>query len=134
MVIPQPPLSADALVKVALVLPFSAGDYPLYQDTVKLQPGGLSSRSEMFVGFYEGILLAVDSLKNLGYRIDLHVFDSERKSENVYWISEEINRLHPDLIIGPVYASIYRDMSDQLSDKTIPLVYPISSRSENLAE
>ena len=134
MVIPESPLSADALVKVALVLPFSAGDYPLYQDTVKLQPGGLSSRSEMFVGFYEGILLAVDSLKNLGYRIDLHVFDSERKSENVYWISEEINRLHPDLIIGPVYASIYRAMSDQLSDKSIPLVYPLSSRSENLAE
>ncbi|MDE5611365.1 MAG: LysM peptidoglycan-binding domain-containing protein, partial [Odoribacter sp.] len=124
MWIAEVPVPTDAFVKIALLLPFSAGDYPLYDDTVKFQPMSLSARSEMFVGFYEGILLAVDSLKSLGYRVDLHVFDTERKSENVYGISEEINRLQPDLVIGPVYASTYRVMAGQLSSKNIPLVYP----------
>ncbi|MDE5612772.1 MAG: hypothetical protein K2I90_12240, partial [Odoribacter sp.] len=35
---------------------------------------------------------------------------------------------------GPVYASTYRVMAGQLSSKNIPLVYPLSSRSENLGE
>lgn len=125
-------MPANPFVKIALLLPFSAKDYPLYLDSLGgYQSVTISSRSEQFISFYEGILLAVDSLKNQGYKIDLHVFDTERSSEKMYMMAEEINRLHPDLIIGPVYGSVYKTMADNLADKSIPMVYPLSSRSEN---
>lgn len=125
----------DSCVKVALLLPLSAGDYPVYQDSLSaLQPVTLSARAEMFIGFYEGILLAVDSLKSSGYRIDLHVFDTERSNERIQLIADEINRLQPDLILGPIYASLYRGMAERLDDKNIPLVYPLSSRSEDFGK
>lgn len=128
-------MPGNPFVKVALLLPFSAGDYPWYTDTL----GGslsvnISARSEQFIGFYEGVLLAVDSLKNQGYKIDLHVFDTERSSEKAFLLAEEINRLNPDLIIGPVYGSVYKGIADNLINKEIPLVYPLSSRSESFGE
>lgn len=128
-------MPANPFVKVALLLPFSAKDYPLYQDSLKsYQSVSISSRSEQFISFYEGILLAVDSLKNQGYKIDLHVFDTERNSEKMLTMSDEINRLNPDLIIGPVYGSVYKTMAENLDNKEIPMIYPLSSRSENFGE
>jgi len=123
---------AEPFVKIVLLLPLSARKYPVYQDSLEeRQTVTLSSRSEMFIGFYEGILLAVDSLKNKGYKIDLHVFDTERSSDKMYMLAHEIDLLRPDLIIGPVYGSVYKALADNLKNKQIPLVYPLSSRSEN---
>ncbi|MDE6451191.1 MAG: LysM peptidoglycan-binding domain-containing protein, partial [Odoribacter sp.] len=125
----------DSFVKIALLLPLSAGDYPVYQDSLSaFQPVNLSARAEMFIGFYEGVLLAVDSLKSLGYRIELHVFDTERSNERIQLIADEINRLQPDLILGPIYASLYRGMAERLDNKNIPLIYPLSSRSEDFGK
>lgn len=125
----------NPFVKVALLLPFSAREYPNYADTL----GGkqwvdISPRSEQFVNFYEGILLAVDSLKNLGYKVELHIFDTERSGEKMYEIAGDINRLRPDLIIGPVYGSVYKAMAENLDNTDIPMVYPLSSRSESFGE
>ena len=128
-------MPADPFVKVALLLPFSAKDYPAYIDSMEfMQPITISPRSEQFLGFYEGVLLAVDSLKNRGYKIDLHVYDTERNSDKMYEISEQVNRLRPDMIIGPVYGSVYKAMADYLENKGIPMVYPLSSRSESFGE
>jgi hypothetical protein len=84
----------------------------------------------MFVSFYEGMLLAVDSLKSRGYHIDLHVFDTERKVEKAMFLAESLNHLQPDLIIGPVYASVHKVLAEQLMNKRVPLIYPLSTRGE----
>lgn len=118
-------------VKVALLLPFSAKDYPVFVDTlVEKMPVQISARSEQFISFYEGVLLAVDSLKNQGYKVNLKVFDTERSAEKMYTMVDEIDRFHPDLIIGPVYGSVYKALMDDLTNKNIPVIYPLSSRSE----
>ena len=67
-------MPVDPFVKVALLLPFSAKDYPVFVDTlVEKMPVQISARSEQFISFYEGVLLAVDSLKNQGYKVNLKV-------------------------------------------------------------
>ena len=124
-------MPVDPFVKVALLLPFSAKDYPVFVDTlVEKMPVQISARSEQFISFYEGVLLAVDSLKNQGYKVNLKVFDTERSAEKMYTMVDEIDRLHPDLIIGPVYGSVYKALMDDLTNKNIPVIYPLSSRSE----
>ena len=124
-------MPVDPFVKVALLLPFSVKDYPVFVDTlVEKMPVQISARSEQFISFYEGVLLAVDSLKNQGYKVNLKVFDTERSAEKMYTMVDEIDRFHPDLIIGPVYGSVYKALMDDLTNKNIPVIYPLSSRSE----
>ena len=124
-------MPVDPFVKVALLLPFSAKDYPVFVDTlVEKMPVQISARSEQFISFYEGVLLAVDSLKKQGYKVNLKVFDTERSAEKMYTMVDEIDRFHPDLIIGPVYGSVYKALMDDLTNKNIPVIYPLSSRSE----
>ena len=124
-------MPVDPFVKVALLLPFSAKDYPVFVDTlVEKMPVQISARSEQFISFYEGVLLAVDSLKNQGYKVNLKVFDTERSAEKMYTMVDEIDRFHPDLILGPVYGSVYKALMDDLTNKNIPVIYPLSSRSE----
>jgi LysM repeat protein len=125
-------LPSASYVKIALLLPLSAGEYPSYPDS--LQPGQsvtISSRSEQFISFYEGVLLAVDSLKNKGYKIDLHVFDTERNVEKSCQLARRLNEWQPDLVLGPVYGSEYKALADNLENKNIPLIYPLSSRAEH---
>ena len=78
-------MPVDPFVKVALLLPFSAKDYPVFVDTlVEKMPVQISARSEQFISFYEGVLLAVDSLKNQGYKPEGFRYRTECR-ENVYY-------------------------------------------------
>lgn len=126
-------ISPESLVKVALLLPFFAQEYPLFRESEGGMPMNISARSEQFVSFYEGILLAVDSLKNKGYKIDLHVFDTQRGEEKMSEMADELNSLQPDLIIGPVYASMYRNLIARIENRRVPVVYPLSSRRESFS-
>lgn len=110
-------------VKVALLLPLYAKNV----DSTKI-----SGKAEPFVFFYEGILMAADSLKKKGMNIDLMVYDTERDTRNVAEIANELNQVNPDLIIGPVYSSTYKTLMDNLNNRNIPVVYPLSNRLENL--
>lgn len=75
-------------VRVALLLPFYLNnnqypeEKPVVLDSLAVdqqeEKWNLYSKSEPFVQFYEGILMAVDSLKKAGYSVDLQVFDTER--------------------------------------------------------
>ena len=124
----------NSFVKVALVLPLHAKEYPTYRDSLpESQAVKITARAEQFLNFYEGILLAVDSLKKMGRQVHLHVFDSEKNPAKMQFLADELNRLVPDLIIGPVYSPVAKMLADNLEYKNIPIVYPLSSRGDNLS-
>ena len=75
----------------------------------------------------------MDSLKNQGYKVNLKVFDTERSAEKMYTMVDEIDRFHPDLIIGPVYGSVYKALMDDLTNKNIPVFIPYLPEVKNLA-
>ena len=134
----NPFIPDNKYIKVAVLLPFYASEnmrMNMRADTMEAEKDRkrILPKSTQFVYFYEGLLLAVDSLKKNGYKIDLHVYDTEKNTEKMYRITEQINALSPDLIIGPVYASEYRVIAENLINKNIPLIYPLSSRSENFS-
>ena len=130
-------------VKVALMLPLYVKEnkLPLSEEEIPVDTLGvnirnehwrLSSRTEPFLQFYQGVLMAVDSLKRLGYTIDLYVYDTERDPNTVQRLVGELNLLSPDLIIGPVYANTYKAVAEQLGNRTIPMIFPLSSRGGDL--
>ena len=126
-------------VKVALMLPLYVKEnkLPLSEEEIPVDTLGvnirnerwrLSSRTEPFLQFYQGVLMAVDSLKRLGYTIELHVYDTERDPNTVQSLVGELNLLSSDLIIGPVYPNTYKAVAEQLGNRTIPMIFPLSSR------
>ena len=116
-------MPVDPFVKVALLLPFSAKDYPVFVDTlVEKMPVQISARSEQFISFYEGVLLAVDSLKNQGYKVNLKVFDTERSAEKMYTMVDKIDRFHPDLIIDRENIIILPTTKEAEVSKILPVL------------
>ncbi len=84
-------------------------------------------RSENFVRFYEGVLLAVDSLQRAGMNVQLHVFDTNQEQAVV----DSIMRLDVfrkmDLIIGPVYPELQGSVVRFANMNRIPMVSPLSA-------
>jgi LysM repeat protein/ABC-type branched-subunit amino acid transport system substrate-binding protein len=139
-VIPCIPSSDDqAIYNVALLLPFFAlmtnEEMGIPLDTiaeegtyVPLQrQQGLRGKS--FAEFYEGFLLAVDSMKNTGFSVNLHIYDTERDTMKTKKIVRDLSLIQPDLIIGPVYSEDVRIAGRLAKYSEINLVSPLSSRT-----
>jgi LysM repeat protein len=86
--------------------------------------------SENFIHFYEGVLLAVDSLQQMGIRVELNVFDTEQKASKVKTLvhSGKLDRM--DLIIGPVFPGEQKEIADFAQKNQVPVVTPLSSSDE----
>lgn len=80
-------------INVAVMLPFM-----LKENGTNAQQ---SIRAALFTEYYEGFLLAVDSLKRQGYSINLYAYDTERSIERVRSILDEPIMTTMDLIIAP---------------------------------
>uniref|UniRef100_UPI003216E153 PBP1 and LysM peptidoglycan-binding domain-containing protein n=1 Tax=uncultured Draconibacterium sp. TaxID=1573823 RepID=UPI003216E153 len=127
-------LNREDLVIDSLAL-FSEEEVEIAQDTIiemeerkelfKQFYGG----SENFVQFYEGVLMAVDSLQNAGVSVRLNVFDTQRKADSIrqYIATDEF--LATDLIIGPIYESVQREVAQVAAKNRIPIISPLASQS-----
>lgn len=84
-------------------------------------------RSENFIHFYEGVLLAADSMKRAGMDIQLHVYDTNQKRYVVDSLvrSGSLNGL--DLIIGPTFPELQKTVADFALKNRIPVISPLSS-------
>src|SRR5690554_385475 len=85
--------------------------------------------SENYLKFYEGVLLAVDSLQRAGMHIVLHVFDTQQNPAEIRKHIYSPNFLNTDLIIGPVFPNIQDEVAAIAAKNRIPLVSPLSAQS-----
>jgi LysM repeat protein len=86
-----------------------------------------------FLEFYEGALLAVESLVGSGVSINLRVIDTERNPALVQQIIREPGFNNMDLIIGPVYPENMKIVADWARWNQVNVVSPLTSRTELLA-
>ena len=100
-------------IKAAIILPLMLDD-------------SISSDQMKMVEFYEGVLLALDSLKKQGVSIDLHVYDSGDKNTSIRPILAKPEMREMNLIIGPVHDS-HIDEASAFADTTgIRLIVPFA--------
>ena len=137
----------DRPFKVALLLPlFIDRNYPVeLPDTIDkdqaalLYPDNVLSVNELYHGtipfleFYEGALLAVDSLVRTGLSVNLSVYDTERNPQKVRDIIWQPEFRNNDLVIGPVYPENMRIVADWAKHYRVNIVSPLTSRSEFLS-
>lgn len=86
-----------------------------------------------FLHFYEGFMIAADSVVNSrGMKLDLKVYDVDndiRKAQNAIndpWLGTA------DMIVGPFYLKSFNVVKMFASERDIPIVNPITQRSEIL--
>ncbi|MCQ2608496.1 MAG: LysM peptidoglycan-binding domain-containing protein [Bacteroidales bacterium] len=114
-------------IRMTLLLPFFLNKQSVADGTVS-QKNMIYEGSLQFIEYYEGALLALDSLKKLGISVNLEVIESNSDSA-----STNINKIKTtnDLIIGPVFQKTFPGAASFAKRHSIPIVYPLSSENVN---
>jgi LysM repeat protein len=110
---------------------------PLYTEQISEQDltNGripLNHPSFEFIQFYEGIMIAFDSVKKAGVNITLHVFDVCQDKAKVLKAvnSKDFNKM--DLIIGPFFAEPIKSVVYYAERNNIAMVSPLYSNLDQL--
>ena len=113
------------IIKVALLLPF----YLDFNDSLKLNNKIIYSKSKVAVDFYFGFQLAIDSLTQLGYIIDLMVLDVP--NDSVFESILSANILYDrEYIFGPLYIRQFEELAKFYGyDAKKKLISPLSYKS-----
>ena len=108
-----------SMIKAALILPFIA-------------EGKGNTESERMVEYYQGFLMAVDSLKRTGTSIDLYTYDSGSTVASVNAILVKPEMKNMDIIFGPLYTEQIKPMAEFANKNHIRLVIPFTSRDNTV--
>lgn len=98
----------------------------LSENTPSVQ-GQIPSLSREFAEFYEGFLLAADSMKKAGMKLNLHVFDTDRDNSKASGIRKSLSSLETDLIIGPVYTEQMNVINPSALEPDANVISPLST-------
>lgn len=96
-------------------------------DTAAVFAGvNIDAKALGFVEFYEGALLAVDSLQRAGMNVEVYAFDvSNQKMINALLQMDEMRDMN--LIVGPVYPELQETVASFAAKNRIPMISPLSS-------
>ena len=124
------PLNLLPTYKAALMLPFyaSAGDTITAGSATTRHPSEYPSFR--FIQFYEGVMMALDTLEKLGLRLDLKVLDVAEDTTKIKAMLLYEKVADMDLIIGPLYSGGFNVVSHFAAKHSIPIVNPFTSRDE----
>lgn len=89
-------------------------------------------RSENFIEYYEGVLLAADKLRSNGLSINIQVYDTYGDAEVVDSILDIADISDADLIIGPVYSVNVDQVARFARRYRIPVVSPLATRNREI--
>ena len=103
---------AISTIKAALLLPFQ--------------------EDKRMVEYYEGFLMAVDSLKRTGTSIDLYVYDCGKDVSTLNTILAKNEMKNMNVIFGPMHQQQIKPLSTFAEKNDIRLVIPFSSKGEEV--
>ena len=109
-----------ATIKAAIVLPFNTDGTGTKDEQVRM------------VEYYEGFLMAVDSLKEKGVSIDLYTYDSGKTIASVKQILNKPEMKTMDIIFGPAHADQVKPMAEFAEKNNLRLVVPFTSKGDDV--
>lgn len=105
-------------IKAAVLLPFTEG----------------KNRDEQMrmVEYYEGFLMAVDSLKRQGVSVNLYTYDTKGKSNVTQSILAKEEMKNMDIIFGPAHAANVKTLAEFAEKNQTRVVVPFSPEVEQV--
>ena len=107
-------------IKAAVMLPFMTNETSQRDEQMRM------------VEYYEGFLMAVDSLKRQGVSVDLHTYDTKGRSATINSILAKKEMKHMDIIFGPSYARNLESIAEFANKHNIRLVVPFAPKVEQV--
>jgi LysM repeat protein len=132
--------------RIAFFIPFDFREMEPLDSLVK-NIGSLSRRNRIiqrymmeekipqsvnFLEFFQGTLLAIDSMRKTGMKLDVRYFDTRRSVEHTRSILRDDEMEDFDLFFGPFYPYILELVSSFAHQHRIPLVTPFHNDLELL--
>lgn len=115
--------------KVALMLPFNLSEY----DSVAFTHKGKKLKDYpyfKYIQFYEGAILALDTLEKLGLKAKIHVYDVSKDVDDTKKLLAKPEMKNMDLFICVVFTKNFELIADFAKKQGIPVVNAISKRDD----
>jgi ABC-type branched-chain amino acid transport systems, periplasmic component len=127
--------NADKFYNVVLLIPLyleEVEDISINPDLVETVR---KSRPFSFLQYYEGFMLAVDSLtKCNGLKLVLSVYDVDENVSKARKAIDGMRNQRVDLIIGPFFSKAFDEVEQYAKERDIPVVNPFSTRESIIAQ
>lgn len=107
-------------IKAAVMLPFMTDG------------GGNRDEQARMVEYYEGFLMAVDSLKEKGVSIDLYTYDTRNNASSIKTILDKSEMKNMNIIFGPAYPDQVKPVAEFARKNNIRLVVPFTSKGNEV--
>lgn len=109
----------DGTITAALILPFSLED-------------SASTLQKQMIEFYQGMLLALDRLKDESVDVNLKVFDSEGEDKSLTPLLESGKLDDVDIIFGPRWSNQITEAARWSTTHQVPLVLPMNAGADDV--
>lgn len=129
--------SAFTCGKTGLLPSYNVGlMVPLYLNKLELIDATNQERSMQsynsfaFIGFYEGFLMAVDSVRSNGLSLKLVVEDIAEDSARLARVLRSADFEDMNLLVGPFFSNDFKMAAQWARDRHVKIVNPFSARRE----
>ena len=113
------PKKSDGTITAALILPFSLED-------------STSTLQKQMIEFYQGILLALDRLRDEKISVNLKVFDSQGDDKSITPLLESGRMDDVDIIFGPRWTNQIAEAARWSTAHQVPLVLPMNAGADDV--
>lgn len=110
-------------LNVLLMLPYKLSNTTNYQSEFDNRNSLLNITTD----FHLGVLMAVDSLKNQGQRINLQVVDTQNSTSKINSVLNTVNKDNVDVIIGPLFLMNAKEVARKID---VPVIAPMYSKNQ----
>lgn len=123
------PNNAKQRFCVALLIPLYLDDANSIVVSKEVAERSRKARPFSFLQYYEGFMMAVDTLTNYcGLHLDLTVIDVDENVNKAYSAIEKLRRKNVDLIVGPFFSKSFSVVEEYARLQNIVMVNPLSER------
>ena len=122
------PANASKRYRVALMVPlylYDIGNIPVSKDKSNKSK---KSRSMSFLQFYEGFMIAAETMERQGMKLDLTVIDVTENVSSAERALSQIENKEWDLIVGPFFGKSFAVIEEYAKANGIAVVNPLSTR------
>jgi LysM repeat protein len=107
-------------LKVGVMLPFMTEGTASHEEQTRM------------VEYYEGFLMAVDSLKTRGVNIDLYTYDTGKDAQGIQNVLAKSELKNMNVIFGPGYSAHIKPVAEFAKQHDIRLIVPFTSKNEEV--